>query len=292
MPRRIDHVILASRDLDTLEPIFIRLGFSVTGGGTHPHLGTRNRIVVLGEGYLELLGVANAERVSPVVTRRLSRARTGWVGFAVQSDDIVSEAAAMRSRGVDARGPQPGRLVAPNGRTRSWSVTMIGSDDLWSAAEPLPFLIQHDAVGGRHRQELAGEGVLEPHANGALRLSAVYVAVHDLDAAVESFARAYNLRVVGSPRYDDVLKAETVTLPLAEGDERIVLAQATASGPVRTRLDEAGDGVCAVSVAVAARAAAESLLRSRGMRYSVAGDDLWLEEFSQLGCPLAFASEQ
>lgn len=38
MPTRLDHVIVLGRDLARLEAAFTRLGFWVTGGGTHPHL--------------------------------------------------------------------------------------------------------------------------------------------------------------------------------------------------------------------------------------------------------------
>lgn len=291
MPTRIDHVIVAGRDFDALEATYARLGFSVTGGGTHPHLGTRNRIVVLGQDYVELLSVADAETASPVLTRRLSGADIGWVGFAVQSDDIARETGAMRSRGVDARGPIPGRLVAPGGSTRRWRVTMIGEDDLWAAAEPLPFLIQHDTTGEEHQRELAGAEGVAAHPNGAKRVGAVYLAVRDLEYAAASFARAYSLQG-GAPRYDDFLKADTVTLPLANDGERIVLARPAGSGPVQRRIDDAGEGVCAVSVTVASRAEAEAELRRCGIGYVGTGDDVWVAERETSGAPLAFTSQQ
>lgn len=291
MPTRIDHVIVAGRDLDALEALYARLGFSVSGGGTHPHLGTRNRIVVLGQDYVELLGVADVEMASPVLTRRLFNTDTGWVGFAVQSDDIARETEAMRSRGVDVRGPIPGRLVAPGGSTRSWRVTMIGDDDLWAAAEPLPFLIQHDTTGEDHWRELAGAEGVAAHPNGAQRVSAVYLAVRDLEAAAASFARAYSLQG-GASRYDDFLRADAVTLPLASDGERIVLARPAGSGPVQRRLDDVGEGVCAVSLTVASRAETEAELRRRGIGYVGASDSVWVTEREMAGAPLAFTSQQ
>ncbi len=169
MSQRIDHVIIAAPDLDQLEATFAHLGFAITGGGTHPHLGTRNRIVILGDGYIELLGVSDETRISAALRARLA-AGGGWIGFALQSADIAAEADAMRARGVDARGPVAGRLVAPDGSQRSWRVVTINSEDLWQAAFPLPFLIQHDSEGDQHRRELAGSDALVPHANGATRL--------------------------------------------------------------------------------------------------------------------------
>src|SRR6185312_4107564 len=114
MPERIDHVIAAAADLDQLEAAFMRLGFNVVGGGQHPHLGTRNRIILLDQGYIELLAIADEQVVSPAVRQRVMTA-PGWIGFALQSVDIASEAAAMQARGADIRGPNPGRLVAPGG---------------------------------------------------------------------------------------------------------------------------------------------------------------------------------
>ena len=292
MPSRIDHVIVAAADLEALEGIFARLGFHVTGGGTHPHLGTRNRIIALGEGYIELLGVADQEKASPVLVRRLAGTPAGWVGFALQSPEIASETGAMRARRVDARGPLPGRLVAPDGTARSWRVTMVGGADLWAAAEPLPFLIQHDAEGEEHRRQLAGAGGLAPHANGAVRLDTVYLAVCDSAASAAAFATAYGLGTAGAVQHDEYLSAETVALPLAENEERIVLAQPRGSGPVRRRLDEAGEGVCAMVVAVAERRAAEDMLRGQGIGYTVFGDTIWIDERATLGVPLALTSAQ
>src|SRR5579862_5996876 len=189
MPARIDHVIVMGRDLPQLEATFVRLGFFVTGGGRHPHLGTQNRIIILDEGYIELLAIADPAIVSPTLTARLAHGE-GWVGFAVQSAEIERETAAMLTRGVDARGPHVGRLVALDGQARGWRVTTLATSDLWSAAEPLPFLIQHDTAGERHRAELAGSGGLAPHPNGALRLRDVAIATDDLGALRERFAHA------------------------------------------------------------------------------------------------------
>lgn len=248
MPLRIDHVIAAGTDLDALEQVYTRLGFFVTGGGTHPHLGTRNRIIVLGEGYIELLALDVPERASQVLRQRLERA-PGWIGFAVQAADIEAEAASMRARGVGVLGPNPGRLVAPNGQARSWRVVTVGTADLWQSAEPLPFLIQHDANGEQHRQELAGAGGLASHANGAMRLTEVVVAVRDLDDAVRRYVVTYDLQPVATAQSDASLGARVLALPLDGGSERILLAQPESPGIVADRIDAAGDGLCLINVA-------------------------------------------
>jgi hypothetical protein len=192
MPSGIDHVIIAGPDLDVLEENFTRMGFHVTGGGEHPHLGTRNRVIILDESYIELLAVADPDRASPAFQSFIA-AGGGWAGYALRSRDIAAETNAMRARGVDARGPTPGRLVAPGGSTRSWRVTMIGSDDLWQAAFPLPFLIQHDTTGEAHHRELAGPGGLAPHPNGASHLMAVRTVCGDAGNLAKRYQAAFNL---------------------------------------------------------------------------------------------------
>jgi len=218
MPIRIDHVIIAAPDLAPLEEVFAHLGFTVSGGGTHPHLGTRNRIVILGEGYIELLSLADASRASAVLRARIADGG-GWVGYALQSDDISAEAEQMRARGVDAHGPTRGSLVAPDGMTRGWQVVTIGSDDLWAAAFPVPFLIQHDSAGEQHQRELAGGARLTPHPNSAARLVGVTLKTPDLSDLRERYERGYEL--MGGTQL-----AASVVYPLIPSGEWISLAHA------------------------------------------------------------------
>ena len=266
MPERIDHVIFAAADLTQLEAAFTRLGFHVVGGGEHPHLGTRNRIIVLDQGYIELLAIADEETVSPAVRERIARA-PGWIGFALQSADIAAEAAAMRARGADVRGPMAGRLVAPNGRVRSWQTVTIGGDDLFSVAEPVPFLIQHDSTGEQHLRELAGTDAIEPHPNGAQRLQAVVVAIASLSAAQEIFARDYGLLAPNPGGEVPTLAAEAQALPLPAPGERVVPAEPLGAGIASDRLASAGEGVCCVSVGVANLAATREYLQRQGITY-------------------------
>ncbi len=235
MPIGIDHVILAGTDLDALEKSFTRMGFQVTGGGEHPHLGTRNRIIILDESYIELLAVADPDRASPALQSFIAGGG-GWMGYALQSSDIAAETRAMRGRGVDARGPTPGSLVAPDGSARGWRVTMIGSDDLWEATFPLPFLIQHDSTGEVHHRELAGSGGFAPHPNGASHLMSVRLTDPNVASLAANYQTAYNLPGgVSRSEYEGV---ENVNASFSlESGEAIQLFQApNASMSVRVRV--------------------------------------------------------
>lgn len=289
MPLRIDHVIAASHDLDELERVYARLGFFVTGGGTHPHLGTRNRIIVLGEGYVELLALDIPERASPALRQRLDRG-PGWIGFAVQSGEIVSEVAAMRERGVQAIGPNSGRLVATNGQARSWRVATVDTEDLWQSAEPVPFLIQHDATGEQHRQELAGAGGLTPHANGAAQLTEAVVAVRDLEEAARRYALTYDLHPAGAAHSDGSLGARVLDLALDGGRERIRLAQPEEAGIVAERINAAGDGLCLISVAVGDLQQTEEFLRGHVIPFTASEEGLTIPADDAGGASLRFLS--
>jgi hypothetical protein len=95
---RIDHVIVAATDLDAAAA---RLegehGLRACGGGRHEGLGTHNRIVSLGGGYLEVLAVADAgeaarSRLGRALAARIARAAGGLMGWAVAVDDVVAVA--------------------------------------------------------------------------------------------------------------------------------------------------------------------------------------------------------
>jgi hypothetical protein len=95
---RIDHVIYAAADLDAVTAGFEkRLGLAAQAGGRHEGHGTRNRIVPLGGGYLEVLAVADPQEAagSPFgrgLLTRLARDGDGWLGWVVAVDDVDSVA--------------------------------------------------------------------------------------------------------------------------------------------------------------------------------------------------------
>jgi hypothetical protein len=98
---RIDHVIWATRDCDAAAAHFERVhGLTAAGGGRHDGMGTHNRIVPLGDGYLELLAVADPDEAagSPLgsaVAERLASVGEGWMGWAVGVDDVDAIAARL-----------------------------------------------------------------------------------------------------------------------------------------------------------------------------------------------------
>ena len=96
---RIDHVIYATQDLAAAAArLEADHGLRATGGGRHAGIGTENRIVPLGGGYLELIAVADraeAERsaLGAALAERDPRARRGPDGLGrSRVDDVLAEA--------------------------------------------------------------------------------------------------------------------------------------------------------------------------------------------------------
>jgi hypothetical protein len=113
---RIDHAIYAAADLDAaaarLQEAF---ELEVLPGGRHEGMGTENRIVPLGGGYLELLAVADADEAATshfgrALVAHLAARGDGLMGWVVAVDDVAPVAArlgteiiTLRRKGLSAR---------------------------------------------------------------------------------------------------------------------------------------------------------------------------------------------
>jgi hypothetical protein len=105
----LDHVIWATADLDAAAERLERShGLRAGGGGRHDGMGTHNRIVPLGRGYLELLAVADAgeaagSALGRAVTERLARVGEGLMAWAVTTEDVDAVAARLGTEIVEIR---------------------------------------------------------------------------------------------------------------------------------------------------------------------------------------------
>jgi catechol 2,3-dioxygenase-like lactoylglutathione lyase family enzyme len=90
---RLDHVIYGTSDLDAAQALVEReLGLEVHPGGRHVGQGTHNRIVPLGNAYLELLAISDpdeaaASPVGSILAERIAQG-DGLLSYAVSVDDV------------------------------------------------------------------------------------------------------------------------------------------------------------------------------------------------------------
>jgi hypothetical protein len=101
----LDHLVIAVRNLDAAAGAWRALGFTVSPRGTHsPHMGSGNHTMMLGEDYLELLGVL-APTEHNAGLRAFLAAREGLDRAAFTTDDAAAGAAELRAKGIAAVGP-------------------------------------------------------------------------------------------------------------------------------------------------------------------------------------------
>ena len=143
---RVDHVVLAVRDLDaSAKRLWDEHGIRFAPGGRHPQWGTANMIAPLGGDYLELLGVVDEDvGVGTVLGRtllELSAEGDRWFSICLADDEI--EATAERL-GLTV---QPGSRTRPDGTEVRWRGAGIEERgaDLW-----LPFFISWDVPAALH----------------------------------------------------------------------------------------------------------------------------------------------
>jgi hypothetical protein len=107
MPRRLDHVVHAVRDLDGAAALYRRLGFAVGARNRHPW-GTHNRIVQMTDSFIELLAVAEPEKLDEDAFsalfgtfHRLFLQRQQGLSFVVlESRGAAADARAFRAAGI------------------------------------------------------------------------------------------------------------------------------------------------------------------------------------------------
>lgn len=136
---RIDHVVLAVRDLDRAAAWLEDRGVASVAGGVHPRWGTGNRIAPLGRTYVELLGVVDPDVAGATALGRaiLARADGGdrWFALCLADDDIDATAARL---GLEV---EPGARTRPDGTEVRWRGA--GIEDPRRSAD-LPFFIAWD----------------------------------------------------------------------------------------------------------------------------------------------------
>jgi len=153
---RLDHVVYAVPDLDEAAVRFREeFGLDSTEGGRHERWGTANRIVPLGDQYLELVAALDEPVAAETAFGRgvLERASEGggWFTIAVATDEIESVASRL------ALDIGTGSRTRPDGEVVRWR--MAGLED--PRREPwMPFFLTWDIPAELHPgRARAGHGV-------------------------------------------------------------------------------------------------------------------------------------
>jgi hypothetical protein len=197
----IDHLVIAVADPDAAAAALeSELGLAATGGGRH-ETGTHNRVVFLGDAYLELIGVwdralALAHPIGAAVVRALDAGLPGLVTYAVATDGARREVMALRATGSAISDVIGGARVRPDGETVAWHCAF---PPRLGPAEP-PFLIEHELNGAEWGVEArrARASFVHPF-GGTARLVGIEVVVPDPAATAEAYVAVIGVAVPPGP---------------------------------------------------------------------------------------------
>jgi hypothetical protein len=111
MPRGLDHIVHAVRDLDAGAGLYRRLGFTVGARNRHPW-GTHNHIVQLPGFFIEVLTMAEPDKLGDDgistlfgdFNRRFLAAGEGFSLLILESTDAAADARAFEAAKIDASG--------------------------------------------------------------------------------------------------------------------------------------------------------------------------------------------
>ena len=237
MAHRIDHIVIAVRDLTRAAAHYEAAGFTVTPGGEHADGETHNALVTFGDGaYFELIAFKEPDR--PRDHRwwaKLARGE-GLVDYAllVRSGGLDEEATRLRGAGVAVEGPRDGGRLRPDGQRVVWR-------SVWpdrASGSPLPFLIED--VTPRELRVPGGRAA--QHRLGVAGVAGVVVAVGEIERRAAAFAALLGKGEVtagsvtdGARRGQRFALGASQWIELVEGDDT--------GGPLRQYLQARGEGV-------------------------------------------------
>ena len=198
----IDHLVIAVADPDAAAAdLESALGLAATGGGRHEKAGTLNRLIFLGDTYVELIGVwdralAAANPIGAAALAALDAGMPGLVTWAITTDDARREVAALRAAGSPIGDAVPGERIRPDGEAVRWHVATAPP----LAADRPPFLIEHEPGGPEWSDEarLARAAFVHPF-GGRARIVGLELVIERPAEVASAFAQTIGVRFRPAP---------------------------------------------------------------------------------------------
>lgn len=169
MPRGLDHIVHAVRDLDAAADLYRRAGFKVSALNRHPW-GTHNHVVQFPGFFIEVLTVGEPEKLAGeglakvfgAANRDFIARGDGFSMLALESRDINADVDDFRQRGIGVSKALPFTrdAILPDGSTVTVGFTLAFARDDMSPHAGF-FAIQHRDPAMFYKKEL------QQHANGA-----------------------------------------------------------------------------------------------------------------------------
>lgn len=180
----IDHFIVVVHDPDGASAELEQaVGLRVGPGGRHEAYGSFNRLLWLGDSYVEILGISDPALAAsawfgPRALEVLEGSGAGYVGLSLASDDLAAEMVVLNGQGSRLGSPEAGERRRPDGGVVRWKVA--------TADRPDPelghlFLIEHDRQSAEWTDDDRTRRATEEHPlGGPARLARVELPVADM----------------------------------------------------------------------------------------------------------------
>ncbi len=254
MPFSLDHIVIAVGDLERAISDYTALGFTVLRGGEHPGRGSINALIVFEDGsYFELIAFKR-----PVEGFRwwelLEAAGPGFTDYALLPESIETDLRAARLRGLVMGDIEAGGRLTPEGVRVEWQTVRPPASDL-------PFL----CADVTPRALRVPEGEVRHHANTALGIASITVAVRDLAASI---GRYLALLPDGYLHKAGIGAPGLLTASFTCGQSAIRLVSPLKGAPgaseIEQHLERRGEGVFSVQLRTARQLAAPGVTLTHG----------------------------
>lgn len=289
MNRAIDHLVLPVADLDAARETYRRMGFTLTPTARHPW-GTANSLVQLQGNFLELLAVAESEKIPTPAPGQFSfgafnqaylKKRQGLSMLVFQSEDARRDQAEFAARGLETYAPfdfsRQAKLPDGSEATVAFSLAFATDPRMPDAAF---FTCQ------QHAPQYFWKPDYQRHANGARRVTEVVMLANTPNEFADFFGK-----LVEPPAVSQSEGALTVTL---DGGTLSILdaTRLAARFPgIRLRDILRKPYFAGYSVAVDELEVAEDILERNGIAAMRAGDRLQIAAEHAFGAVIEFRAE-
>ena len=151
----IDHIVIGVANLDAgVRDFEQRTGIRPVFGGEHPHSGTHNALVALGDrDYIEIVAPRPGADLPPRMSFLAGLTKPTPVMWAVRTTDVAKLQRKLEDAGYTTSGPMPGSRRRPDGVELAWTTLAIVQPGVAGA----PFFIEW-AKGSPHPAQTSPPG--------------------------------------------------------------------------------------------------------------------------------------
>jgi catechol 2,3-dioxygenase-like lactoylglutathione lyase family enzyme len=217
MPRGLDHIVHAVRDLDAAAALYRRLGFTVGARNHHPW-GTQNHIVQLPGFFLELLAVVEPQKLGSDgfsenfgrFQQRFLARHEGLSFLMLESRNIVGDAAELAAAGI---GRSDALRFDREGTRPDGSTVKVGFSLAFAGDRNAPDI--GFAICQQHHPDNFWSTTLQQHSNTASGVAgAVLVAENPTDLHISLSALTGEREMLAT--------SNGITVPTPRGDIRVM----------------------------------------------------------------------